>query len=146
MFSREMWSLGERLLSPTRVASRSAMRLAIASRWDTIGSARPLSSNASPGNWSGNLKDVTVDMRNIRSTLYEMDQVAPRSLPKVKDKGGRTSTRRYALILRTTVPLLHSNSRIDALLEFFLQLVDRGGRTTSEGALLRGWNSARPTS
>jgi len=33
-------------------------------------------------NWSGNLRDVTGDTHNIRSTLYEMDQVAPGSLPR----------------------------------------------------------------
>lgn len=33
-------------------------------------------------NWSGNLRDVTADTHNIRSTLYEMDQVAPGSLPR----------------------------------------------------------------
>jgi len=33
-------------------------------------------------NWSGNLRDVTGDTHNIRSTLYEMDQVKPGSLPR----------------------------------------------------------------
>ena len=33
-------------------------------------------------NWSGNLRDVTADTRNIRSTLYEMDQQLPGSLPR----------------------------------------------------------------
>jgi len=33
-------------------------------------------------NWSGNLRDVTADTHNIRSTLYEMDQVSPGSLPR----------------------------------------------------------------
>jgi hypothetical protein len=33
-------------------------------------------------NWSGNLQDVTTDTHNIRSTLYEMDQLKPGSLPR----------------------------------------------------------------
>jgi hypothetical protein len=33
-------------------------------------------------NWSGNLRDVTGDTHNIRSTLYEMDQLQPGSLPR----------------------------------------------------------------
>ena len=33
-------------------------------------------------NWSGNLPDVTGDTHNIRSTLFEMDNVAPGSLPR----------------------------------------------------------------
>jgi hypothetical protein len=33
-------------------------------------------------NWSGNLRDVTADTHNIRSTLYEMDQLQPGSLPR----------------------------------------------------------------
>ena len=33
-------------------------------------------------NWSGNLRDVTGDTHNIRSTLYEMDQIKPGSLPR----------------------------------------------------------------
>jgi hypothetical protein len=33
-------------------------------------------------NWAGNLSDVTGDTHNIRSTLYEMDQAQPGSLPR----------------------------------------------------------------
>jgi hypothetical protein len=33
-------------------------------------------------NWSGNLPDVTGDTHNIRSTLFEHDQVSPGSLPR----------------------------------------------------------------
>ena len=43
-------------------------------------------------NWSGNLRDVTGDTHNIRGTLYEMDQVAPGSLPR----GWFTSDAAYA--------------------------------------------------
>jgi hypothetical protein len=32
-------------------------------------------------NWSGNLRDVTADTHNIRSTLYEFDKVHPGQLP-----------------------------------------------------------------
>jgi hypothetical protein len=43
-------------------------------------------------NWSGNLRDVTGDTHNIRSTLYEMDQLHPGSLPR----GWFTSDKAYA--------------------------------------------------
>jgi len=33
-------------------------------------------------NWSGNLQDVTGDTHNIRATLYNLDQIAPGSLPR----------------------------------------------------------------
>jgi hypothetical protein len=42
--------------------------------------------------WSGNLRDVTGDTHNIRSTLYEMDQIQPGSLPR----GWFTSDAAYA--------------------------------------------------
>lgn len=32
--------------------------------------------------WSGNLRDVTGDTHNIRSTLYKLDQVAPGTVPR----------------------------------------------------------------
>jgi hypothetical protein len=43
-------------------------------------------------NWSGNLRDVTGDTHNIRSTLYTLDQVFPGSLPR----GWFTSDAAYA--------------------------------------------------
>lgn len=51
-------------------------------------------------NWRGNLADVTADTHNIRSTLFEMDQLKPGSLPR----GWFTSDEAYERYLKDGFP------------------------------------------
>jgi hypothetical protein len=62
-------------------------------------------------NWSGNLRDVTGDTHNIRSTLYEMDQLQPGSLPR----GWFTNDKAFAKYRKEGFGALDAGDIVDTL-------------------------------